>query len=464
MNLTQPKKMGLKKMRKIWAVAKITVAQAIRMKIALLFFILLIIILPVLSFIVTGDGTLKGKLQTFTAYGMGLMNFLLCILTIIIASYTLSSDLKQNMLHTILTKPIRRFELFIGKAMGLLILDLGLLIIFSGLIYGLILTIPYLTKPSDEEMQAAKNEFFTARAEIEPVPIDIERVKNLAMEDFAKENKLPKDPQERFVFEQRILAELNAQARSVPPGMSRLWQFEGLTPKDREGSIYIKYKFEAVSPPADEMVISYWSVGDLRPLKLGLPVDPYQTGRKDKNKTSYEIEMPASLIPVDGHLDVVFENYVENNTTLIFPEGEFKLLYRSDSFEFNFVRACLIIFARMIFLAVLGLSLSTWLSFPVVILISFVVFFIGVISGFILDSLTYVENLTLFFGLLKYLLYLLPRFDGQHSPIEFMVSGRMISWSFLGLIYLKLFCLQTVFAGLAGISIFSRREIAKISV
>ena len=117
-------------MRRIWAVAVNTIAQAVRMKIAAVFIVLLLILLPMMSLVVTGDGTLKGKLQTFVSYGLSLTSLLLCLLTIIISIYSLSSDIKQCQIWTVLTKPIRRFELLCGKLLGMVILDAVLLVWF----------------------------------------------------------------------------------------------------------------------------------------------------------------------------------------------------------------------------------------------------------------------------------------------------------------------------------------------
>ena len=63
-------------MHSIWAVATNTIKQALRMKVALVFTLLLIVILPVLGFSATGDETLKGRLQTFVSYSLSLMSFL----------------------------------------------------------------------------------------------------------------------------------------------------------------------------------------------------------------------------------------------------------------------------------------------------------------------------------------------------------------------------------------------------
>ena len=102
-------------MRSIWAVATNTIKQAVRMKVAAVFLILLLVLLSAMGFSATGDGTLKGKLQTFVSYGLSLTSILLSLLTIIISIYTVTSDIEQRQIYTVITKPIRRFEFLLAK-------------------------------------------------------------------------------------------------------------------------------------------------------------------------------------------------------------------------------------------------------------------------------------------------------------------------------------------------------------
>ena len=105
-------------MLRVWAVAKTTIRQAVRMKVAIVFMLLLLILLPLLGLTATGDGTLKGRLQTFVSYGLSLTSLLLCLLTIIISIYTITSDIEQHQIYTVVTKPIRRYQLLLGKFLG----------------------------------------------------------------------------------------------------------------------------------------------------------------------------------------------------------------------------------------------------------------------------------------------------------------------------------------------------------
>ena len=153
-------------MHSIWAVATNTIKQALRMKVALVSAILLIVILPLLGFSATGDETLKGRLQTFVSYSLSLMSFLLCMLTIIVSVYTVTSDIEQRQIYTVITKPIRRYQFLLGKLLGVVVLDAMLLGLFSAVIYTITIYMPSFTNASELERIQADNEFFTARASL----------------------------------------------------------------------------------------------------------------------------------------------------------------------------------------------------------------------------------------------------------------------------------------------------------
>lgn len=105
-------------MRSIWAIATNTIKQALRLKIAAAFIVLLLVLLPIMSISMTGDGTLKGRLQAFVSYGLSLTSILLCLLTIVVSVYSLTSDIGQKQIYTVITKPIRRFQLLLGSCLA----------------------------------------------------------------------------------------------------------------------------------------------------------------------------------------------------------------------------------------------------------------------------------------------------------------------------------------------------------
>ena len=123
-------------MGRIWAVARNTISQALRMKVAVVVIVMLAILLPLMGIVMGGDGTLKGKLQTFVSYGLSLTSLLLCVLTIAVSTHTLTEEIKRKQIFLALTKPLRRYEIVVGKFLGVVILDVFLLALFGGVILG----------------------------------------------------------------------------------------------------------------------------------------------------------------------------------------------------------------------------------------------------------------------------------------------------------------------------------------
>ena len=454
-------------MPQLWAIAKNTIAQAVRMKVAAVFIALLLIILPLMSVIITGDGTIKGKLQTFVGYGLSLTSLLLCLLTIIISTYSLSSDIKYKQIWTVATKPVRRWQIMLGKFIGIIALDIVLLAGFASIIYGLTMLMPKLAGATEQDMLVLNNEFFTARAQVTPVVPDVSADVEQTLTKLQQQGELPKNmtpAQARAqIYQQKLL-----QTRAVAPGQMIAWQFYDINIAEPNGYIFVRFKYDVSVNPPDLSVYGRWFIGDDRQLatassQLKTPI--YDIDRKDSIRTVHEIAVPANAV-VDGYLGIGFQNSPYNNTAVIFPtEDGLEVLYKAGSFGGNYVRALVVILTRLVFLAILGISLTAWLSFPVAILVCLVIFFMGSVSGFIFESLDSVEsaasigyNLTL-----KPLLYLLPQFD-KVSPADFMVKGQMLSIPTLLVLAGVMIGVQGLIVMVAGIIIFNLRELARVTV
>ena len=457
-------------MGRIWAVARNTFVSSMRMKTAIVFMLLLIILLPILSLTSTGDGTAMGRVQSFISYGLGLVAFLLSILTIIVSCYTLSSDIKHKQIYTVITKPIRRFELVTGKVLGVVLLDLLLLAVFSSIIYVLTVQMPRFIKADPTELARLNNEFFTARASLK-MNIDEQAVENRVRQAYDELKRAGQLSESRS--KEEVLSELRDAEKfsrhSAEPGGMVLWEFEGVRPFDANESIFLRFKFSASATPPDKNIYGVWYVGDYRQIKYGqtrIQTPIYTLPRKDIVDSLHEFEVPADAVASDGYLAVVFYNDPMNETTVIFPvENGFEVLYKAGDFAGNFFRAVLIIFSRLVFLAALGVSLSCWLGFPVAILCSFAVFFTGVINGFAVQSFSYLgQNMEIFYKYaVKPLIWLLPKFDESSNVNRYIIDARLISYSFLSLA-VGVLLIKSLILLLAGFFIFAKREIAKVIV
>ncbi len=456
-------------MGSIWAVAANTIKQALRMRIAVVFIVLLLFLLPVMGLSTVGDATLKGRLQTFVSYGLSLTSLLLCLLTIIASVYSLTSDIKQMQIQTVITKPIRRPQLLLGKLLGVIILNAALLVLFSAVIYAIVIYTPKFSNVPEDEVAQAENEFFTARAGLMPREVDVTEEVTDAY------NKLERSGQLEQVFrgmsrkeiEARLTIQKKLEKRAAAVGQELVWQFNNVKPLDPRQSLFVRFKYDVLVSPPDQQVYGQWFAGDDRQIYVGKPETPIRGfERKDSVRTFHEIEVPADVVAKDGYLAVGFRNVPLNNTVVIFPlEDGLEVLYRADTFTANFIRAVLLILLRLIFLAVLGILAATFLSFPVAILLCLVVFFTGTVSGFVLESFDFMsENLGAFYSYtFRPIIKLLPQFD-KFNPTRYLVYGRLLSWFLLTRVAGIMICIKAVLLLALGLLIFGRREIAKVTV
>ncbi len=454
-------------MRSIWAVATNTIKQALRMKIAAVFVILLVVLLPVMGAAMTGDGTMKGRLQTFVSYGLSLTSFLLCLLTIVVSIYSLTSDIKQRQIYTVITKPIRRFQLLFGKLLGVILLDVALLVLFSAIIYAITIYIPKYFNASEADLAQLDNEFYTARNSLIPAEVDVTREVLESYEKLKKSGRLPEGvPREKIIA--RLTEDQKRWKRAAVPGQQLIWEFNNVRPLDPNQSLFIRFKYDVSVNPPDLNVYGIWTVGDYRQIKYGTkretPIRDFD--RKDLIRTFHEIEVPANVVAEDGYLAVGFLNVPLNNTVVIFPpEDGLEVLYEADTFTGNFIRAVLLILFRLIFLACLGILASTFLSFPVAILLCLVIFFTATISGFCLESFDFLgENLSWVYSYtIRPVILLLPQFD-KFNPAKFLVPARLLSWPLLAKVAGLMICIKSLLLLLLAVLIFSFREIAKIII
>jgi len=457
-------------MPKIWAIVTNTIKQALRLKVAVVCTILLLILLPTMALSATGDGTLKGRLQTFVSYGLSLTSMLLCLLTIIISVYTVTADIVQRQIYTVVTKPIRRYQLIVGKLLGVVVLSGILLVLFAAGIYGLTFWMVRFSDADAAELAQVHNEFLTARKALTPREIDVSREVNEKFMELSRNGQLEEifENMSRDEILRQLANQIKLSKRAAEVGRELVWEFENVRVADPNESLFIRFKYDVSVTPPDEQVYGLWSVGDYRQIKYGRPPETriLHFERKDPIRTFREIEVPAEVIARDGYLAVGFLNAPLNNTTVIFPlEDGLQVLYKADTFTANYARAVLLIFFRLVFLACLGVFAASFLSFPVALLLCLVVFFTASISTFVIESFDYLsQSMTLVYSYsIKWLIRMLPQFD-KVNPTSYLVPGHLLSWSALGRVLAVLVLIKAMVLLVFSLIIFKYRELAKVTI
>jgi len=464
-----------------WAVARQMIAEGIRMKIALVFVVLLGLVVLGLPFSIAGDASLTGAVQSFMSYGFTATSFLLALLTIFL-SRSLSDELVNRQIFLVMTKPVPRWQYVIGKWLGISLLNLVFLAAAGLIIYGMVHYIKATHDPIDQYFDAKQleNEVLVARHATTYERPDFTRRAELEFERNLEEgiyDNRPDFDKDREL--ERLRKKLSARWQIVPPMDFRIFQFENILVDRTEGNyIQLRYKTNVSRPPPDEIFRAAFRFGD--PYRGAMVRDKPVRHRVDRWHT---IRMPADVVAPDNTLTVRFfnENPFEGepqfaNIFEIRKSDDISVLFVVGSFEGNMVRLLSLIMSKLMFLAAVAVLMTTVFSFPVACLGAFTVYVLAAGQGFILDGLDQMSDdfagmfssVSEFFAqattyLLSLMSYVLPDF-GRFDAVETFVNGHNVGLVWVLQAVIEVGALKTAFVLGLAILLFHRREVAEVSV
>ncbi len=455
-------------MLSLWAIAKNTFKMAVRMKVFVALSLLMLIMLIAMGVTMDGDGTVKGRLQTFVTYSFSLTSLILSLFSIIMSTYTMTSDIKGCQMYTVLTKPVKRYQIILGKLLGIMLINVCLLAMFSSVIYGVVIYMPKYLKASPKQMTILNDEFYTARVSAKPVQKDFSNIIDKSYKQLKNRNQLPMGYSDKKIHNLIKRREQLAE-RAVEVGQDKLWHFDNINLPNKNNSIFVKFKYETPDNPPNLDIKSRWIIGDNRPVSdiTTKRAETYAFERKDLIRTVTEIKLPADAVADDGYLAVGFLNMQDHaNRLVIFPlKDGLEVLYKADSFTLNFIRCVLLIFIKVTFLACLGLFAASFLSFPVAIMLCLVIFTAGAANSFIVESFDSLKGSmsNLYDYTFRPFVFFLPQFD-KFQPAKYLVASKLLSWSQVAAMAMIMIGVKAMLLLVVAVWIFAKREIAKVII
>ncbi len=458
-------------MTRILAIARLTFWEGIRMKIVLVFLVVMLFIFLRLPFTVKGDETLAGRLQTFLSYSLGAAGVFLSLSTVFLSCATLTDDIRRRSIHLVLTKPVSRFEVLAGKWLGVNALNFMLLLLAGLMIYAFANYIK--TRPARFPRDRIKinNVIWTARGAAVPQEPDFRAMAAERIDAKLEKGESLGVSRERAIAE--LAHQLREQWRSVPPLGQRLYEFDHVDlSKAAGGIIQVSFKARAVPTHADEILYIQWVMVDP---ETHAPLQILTT--QERSAVRHEFLIKAKAVK-NGKIAIGVLNPPANRNSTIYFEGDdaFQVLYPEGSFEGNFVNTLLLIFFRLAFLSAVALFFSTFVSFPVACfcVLCILLFCIGI--PWWLESIganlkhpnpkidPYGSLGPLVRMVLVPLLKLaLPNFSA-FSGVEKLISGYAISTALMVRAALHTLVYGLVLLVLPGWLIFRTREIARVIV
>ena len=454
-------------MQRVLAIVGLTWKAAFRYRLFWVLAALLVGAVVGLPLLIKDDGTARGFTQILLTYTLSAITALLGIATLWLACGTLARDIEEAQIQMVAVKPIARWQIWIGKWLGILSLNALLLAIAGGSVYFLLQW--RANRLSPQQQAVLRNEVLVARASVKEVLPDFRSAVEAELERRLQKSSV--NPTNIPDIRKKIEGEIKAGIQSVRADGYRPWRIDLGRAKDslRDQPLFLRVKFFTAQNNPSGAFIGLWQVGNPETKRIWRS-EPMSLAPE----TFHEFPIPPNLFDENGILDVVFGN--ANQETLLFPlEDGFEVLYRESSFALNFARGLGIIFFWLALLAALGLAAASFLSFPVAAFVSLSVLIMGLSSGTLTSvvqegtilgvdhetgvatssSVLDIVMIPIFRAMLKVI-----NLVQSYSPIDSLSSGRSITWTQLGLAGAQIVLLLGGILAAIGIFTFSRRELA----
>lgn len=438
-----------------------------------LFWVIVVLLLAAvvgLPLVLKHDGTADGFAQILITYTLGAVTLLLGLCTLWLACGTLARDVEECQIQLVLVKPVSRWQVWIGKWLGLVTLNAALLAVAGTSIYCLIEWRARNLPP--EELDKLRNQVLVARAVAQPEDLQgaIETETRKRFQERVDKNQLGNA--NRDAVAQQIRTQVQAEMESVSPDKIRTWKIHvSANKKSLNGQpLYLRIKFNSSQTPESGTFYADWLVANPETKEAWRTAEPMSLAPD----TFHEFPVDPGLVDNAGDMVIIFHNPPENRAALLFPISDgMQVLYRVGGFAMNLARGLGIILCWMSLLAALGLAAASFLSFPVAAFCSLAILLLGLSGGTLSNVVSegtvmgVEENgkktsaavddvmLPVFGGILK-IINLVQEF----SPVDSLSTGRDVSWKELGLATGQIVLLLGGLLGGFGIFVFHRRELA----
>lgn len=452
----------------VGAVARHVVEEALRAKAAVVPMALLVLLLPIMPLVLDPGQPLRYRIQTCLSYTLTITSVLLSLMTVLLATSTLSGEIFGRQIYTVIVKPIDRGRYLFGRWLGLMWLNGVLLMLVAVLISVLVNALAALPGVDRKDELAIAEEVLVARVAARPdanprATAEVER----RLEKVRESNPELIDQYGEATVRTNLTEEVAKRWYSLGYRRSRTYVFRGLHDARDSRTVALRLKaFANQSPPSGNLRVLL-QIGKLRAVPLPLAIDQFQTYMLSREQIDQALED-------DGTLRVTIVNVDRSSdfgTTITFGAVDgLEILYAVDDFTPNLIRTLLIVWIKLGFLAAIGLATASYMTFPVACLVCLVALFIINTSGFLLDASRYyalankevqvAKGVSYFVGNLAHLASKYSSF----TPADQLVDGRLVPWSAVGSCLLWIGVVWTGVAGLGAYLIFRLRELARVLV
>lgn len=479
----------------ITTIARNVLAEAIRMKISLVFIVLLAFMLSVMPLMLDADQPLRYRVQSFLQWSTSLSFWLIALLVVFFSAATVSYEQREKVIWQTMTKPVAAWQYITGKWLGVVLLS-GTLLAVSGL--GIFQFTEYLRAQVavsevapyqasqgmvlTEDRLILETQVLTARKSVIPVlPFSINdpRFDAELEAEVQRERQLQTNYNPTASVLSRARNKLYEEAitdyLSIDPVFEgyETFTFANLGQAQRIGKpMTIRYKINAEGNRPDKYYAMTFAFED------GTTIVRERTGLG----FSHTFTVDSRFINNEGRLNIQIYNgqvgadqngrmmILPNTGTMTIPPDGLEISYQVGSFRGNFIRIMGVLWVKLALLAIIAVWASCFASFPVACLMSISIFMIGESAGFVQSALPAwqmdTESVVGIFrtGIYHFADTVSKFFSIYHElqPTQRIAEGKLLGWSQVSVGVFALSIAIGVFFMLS-VFIFRRRQLAMYS-
>lgn len=408
----------------ICSIARVVLDEAVRMKISLVFIVILIIGLAALPNALDSGQPLRYRVQSFMSFSTGLSFWTIAVLVLLFSAATVTFEQRDKIIWQTMTKPVSVWRYLLGKWLGVSALAAVLLAVCAS---GIFLFVEYMrSQPALGEREAyvsyagegdltedrwiLETQVLSARVTVQndapftrTSPEFLQGAEDFIASRQALDDRFAATPAERAKIIDELYKNAITEYRSIEPGRSEVYIFRGMREaRERDALITFRHRINAGTNRPDEFYMvtfdftnglqlvqrmgpGYYHSESLWPSVVQLVTESELAEVKDP-------ERRRELADLDGTVAVRVSNGdvrtgMVNSETITFPPDGLELSYAVGSYRSNFLRAMLVLWGKLAFLAIVAIWASTFLSFPVACMVAFGVFLAAEGSVYLRTSL-----------------------------------------------------------------------------
>jgi len=409
--------------RRVFAIAKLSFKEAIRNK------VLIVVLVFVIGIMFAGwflDRNASNPAQLYIPTVLTATSYLMFLMALFLSTFSIPRDISNRVMYTIVTKPVRPTEIFLGRVLGFAGVGTLCLLVFGLMSYMFVVrglrhshevsAVQANGLAGETKKEHNHTHTFTLDETGEGTTETVKGHRHIVrkvdgklvvldqVDDLTARNPIygmlrftGRDGEEGIGLNVGYMSEYHKYIEGDSL-MSAIWRFDGIRPSsfsdtlnfDFTLSAFITYKGDIVTPVGVE--VKFRSIdGKVESDRIQFKVKEFLIDQKSiplKLKGIKDLQ-PADLdfftdIAKDGSFEIVVR-CLDRGQYLGMAAADCYLRAKESSFEWNFTKGIISIWLRMFIVICFGVMFSTFLSGPVAVIATVSVIVLGMFGWFVDD-------------------------------------------------------------------------------